>query len=293
MQNQHFKDSLVVASYRLFGNLVPNMPKVKGDYEKSGIKIAFESYGALAIFGCTLTAVLTFAVSLWLESVFVASLGKCLLGALVLSLVGAVFCMFCFILYPVKQTKHNQKEIDSNLIYTVGYMSVLSVGGISVERIFERVVEVESNKVIKSLFSRFTTNIKLFGADLNASLIDVQARSASDVLSKLLLSINSTMKTSGDIKNVLAFETHNLLALKREQLKKRLAGMVALSELYITAMVLAPITFIIMITLLSTLSGSSMGISPATQLNLIVFFGLPALCVLFIVILDGALPKED
>lgn len=293
MQSQHVKDSLIVASYRLFGSLAPALPKLRGGYEKSGIKVAFESYVALALFGCTLTAVLTFAISLWVETVFVASLGRCLLGALVLSLVGLVLCMFCFVAYPIKQSSYNKKQIDSNLIYTVGYMSVLSVGGIPVERIFERVVEVESNKVIKSLFARFTANIKLFGADLNASLNDVQERSASDVLSKLLLSINSTMKTSGDIKSVLAFETHNLLALKREQLKKRLAGMVALSELYITAMVLSPITFIIMITLLSTLSGSSMGISPAVQLNLIVFFGLPALCVLFIVILDGALPKED
>jgi archaellum biogenesis protein FlaJ (TadC family) len=293
MQSQHFKDSLIVASYKLFGNLVPSLPKLRRGYDKSGIKVAFESYVALAIFGCTLTAALTFTISLSLESFFVASLGRCLLGALVLTLVGAVFCMFCFMVYPIRQISNNKKQIDSNLIYTVGYMSVLSVGGISVEKIFERVVEVESNKVIKSLFSRFTANIKLFGADLNASLNDLQERSASDVLSKLLLSINSTMKTSGDIKSVLAFETHNLLALKREQLKKRLAGMVALSELYITAMVLSPITFKIMITLLSTLSGSSIGISTATQLNLIVFFGLPALCVLFIVILDGALPKED
>lgn len=293
MMSQHFKNSLVVASYRLFGNVVPNLPKLRRGYEKSGVKLAFESYVALAIFGCSLSAALTFAVSVWVESVFIASLGRCLLGALVLASIAVLLCLFSFMAYPIKQTSNNRKEIDSNLIYTVGYMNVLSVGGISVERIFERVVEVESNKAIKALFSRFTANIKLFGADLNASLNDVQERSASEVLAKLLVSINSTMKTSGDIKNVLAFETSNLLALKREQLKKRLAGMVALSELYITAMVLAPITFIIMITLLSTLSGSSMGISPAAQLNLIVFFGLPALCILFIVILDGALPKED
>ena len=81
--------------------------------------------------------------------------------------------------------------------------------------------------------------------------------------------------------------------LKTEQLKKKLSGMVALAELYITAMVMAPVTFIIMITLLSVLGNSSMGISPITQLNLIVFFGIPAICVIFIVILDGFLTKED
>jgi hypothetical protein len=36
-----------------------------------------------------------------------------------------------------------------------------------------------------------------------------------------------------------------------------------------------------------------MSLSPVTQLNLIVFFGIPAICIIFIVVLDSALPKED
>ena len=118
-------------------------------------------------------------------------------------------------------------------------------------------------------------------------------RSASEIFSKLIVSINSISKTSGEMKNLLAFETKNLLSLKREQLKKRLSSMVALAELYVTAMVMAPITFIIMITLLSVLGGSTMSLSPVLQLNLIVFFGIPVICVVFILILDSALPKED
>jgi len=196
-------------------------------------------------------------------------------------------------IYPITRMNKNKKEIDTNLIYTVGYMSILSTGGTSIERIFERVLEIEPHKAIKDLANQFTINIKVFGSDITSSLNDVQIRSPSETFSKLLVSINSISKTSGDLKGLLAFETNNLLALKREQLKKKLSGMVALAELYITAMVMAPVTFIIMITLLSVLGNSSMGISPITQLNLIVFFGIPAICVIFIVILDGVLTKED
>ncbi len=293
MANQHFTDYIVDLSYRLFGNLSPKLPSLRKDYHKSGITITFESYVSLAIFSAIIACAATFVFALLFGSLFRFPLNKNIFGAFLLAFMSVMVALSCFIAYPMARVRSNRNEIDSNLIYTVGYMSVLSAGGISVERIFDRVVEVERHQAIKKLALRFVTNVKIFGADVASALTDIQNRSASDVFSKLLLSINGTAKTSGDLKSLLMFETDHLLSLKREQLKKRLAGMVALAEVYVTAMVMAPVTFIIMITLLSVLGGSSMGISPITQLNLIVFFGIPVICVVFIVILDGAIPKED
>jgi flagellar protein FlaJ len=293
IRKEIFLGFLTETSYRLFGNFVPNFPSLKKDYAKSGIKITYELYAALSIFTVVTTAAGSFVVSLLLESLLGVSLSKGLLGAVILTFVVSMVAAIILVVYPVMRVNRNKNEIDSNLIYTVGYMSVLSAGGISIDRLFERVVEVEPHFAIKDLALRFTTNIKLFGADTSAALKDTQTRSASETFSKLLLSINSTTKTSGDLKSLLAFETNNLLALKREQLKKRLAGLVALAELYVTAMVMAPVTFIIMITLLSVLGNSSMSLSPVSQLNLIVFFGIPVICIIFILILDSVLPKED
>lgn len=293
IRREHFLGFLAETSYRLFGNFVPNFPSLKRDYAKSGIKITYDLYAALSIFAVITTAACSFAVSLLLQSLLGVSLARGLIGALILTFVASMTALIIVVAFPVMRVNKNRNEIDSNLIYTVGYMSVLSAGGISIDRLFERVVEVEPHVAIRDLALRFTANIKLFGADTTAALKDTQTRSASEIFSKLLLSINSTTKTSGDLKSLLAFETNNLLALKREQLKKRLAGLVALAELYVTAMVMAPVTFIIMITLLSVLGNSSMSLSPVSQLNLIVFFGIPVICIIFIVILDSALPKED
>jgi flagellar protein FlaJ len=293
IRREHLSGFIIDTSYKLFGNIAPRLPGLKKDYDKSGIKITFESYVALTMFAALTVSSVSFAVSLLLETALGVSLVKGLIGGGVLAFVACMVALIILVTYPVMRINKNKNEIDSNLIYTVGYMSVLSAGGIPIERIFERVIEVEPHIPIKDLALRFTTNIKLFGVDIGASLKDIQTRSGSEVFSKLLLSISNTTKTSGDLKSLLAFETKNLLALKREQLKKRLAGMVAMAELYITAMVMAPVTFIIMITLLSVLGNSSMSLSPITQLNLIVFFGIPVICTIFIVILDSMLPKED
>lgn len=287
-------DFIIDSSYKIFGNSIPKMPKLRKEYIKSGIKINFESYMSVAFSNTVTAAILSFIVAFFIMYLFKVPLIKNLQGALILSVISALLALVCSIAYPLTKVNSNAKEIDANLIYTVGYMSVLAAGGISIERVFERIVEVEEHKAIRDLALKFITNIKMLGYDVVSSLKDIEARSASSIFSKLMVSINSISKTSGDMKNLLAFETKNLLALKREQLKKRLSSMVALSELYVTAMVMAPITFIIMVTLLSVLGGSTtMSLSPVSQLNLIVFFGIPVICVVFILILDSALPKED
>jgi hypothetical protein len=67
----------------------------------------------------------------------------------------------------------------------------------------------------------------------------------------------------------------------------------AFGEVYITAIVIAPIVFVVMITILSVMGNVAFGISPTMQLNLLVFFGIPMLSLLFILMLNNILPEEE
>jgi hypothetical protein len=83
------------------------------------------------------------------------------------------------------------------------------------------------------------------------------------------------------------------LHAKREQLKKTLNTLLGLGEVYIAGVVMGPITFIVMIAILSIMGNVAFGISPVMQLNLLVFFGIPLISVVFIVVLNGFLPEEE
>jgi hypothetical protein len=48
-----------------------------------------------------------------------------------------------------------------------------------------------------------------------------------------------------------------------------------------------------MITILSIMGNVAFGLTPVEQLNLLVFFGLPIISTVFIVILNGVIPEED
>jgi flagellar protein FlaJ len=282
------------ASFKLFGKRIPDFPVYKQTYQKSGIGLLYESYMAVMLFSCVLAFVLTFVVGFFVHSlIFRLSIWGGIVAASSLSIVSLMIVLVLYVVRPLLLIRQRRAQIDSSLIYTVGYMGVLSAGGLPIERVFSRVVEVEPRPAIRELATKFVANVRMFGMDVASSLDDVRLHSPSDIFAKLLIGVMNTIKTSGDLKSLLVFETNRLLTLKREQLKKTLSALIALSELYVTAMVMAPITFIIMLTILSVLGTTQFGLSPATQLNLIVFLGIPVICIMFIVLLDGIMPKED
>lgn len=285
---------LTAVSYRLFGGKTPRFTSFRAIYLKSGISRLYESYVAIMFFVSTSAFVSAFgACALIHHMLFALTLPQFLIAVLTLSCVITLTVTMAFILYPLYRRSQRRKEIDANLVYTTGYMGVLSAGGIGIERIFERVAQVEKHRPIKDLARKLITNAKMFGSDVTSSLREAALRSPSEAFSKILVGITNTFRTSGDLKSLLEFETERLLHAKREQLKRMLGTLTVLGEIYISAMVMGPIVFIVMLTILSVMGNVTFGLSPPEQLNLIVFFGLPVISAIFIVILNGVMPEEE
>jgi len=285
---------LVTVSYRLFGKVTPYFRTFEKIYQKSGITRLYDSYVALMFFSSLVIFFLAFGLGGLLHHFFFdLPLIQYFLAVFTFSYSITLIVPITFVLYPLYHQSQRRKAIDTNLIYTTGFMGVLSAGGISIERILERVAQVEQYTAIKDLAKRFLTNTKMFGLDMTSSLKDIALHSPSETFSKLFVGVINTVKTSGDVKNLLLFETRRLLQEKREQLKKTLGTLTVLSEIYISSLVIGPIVFIVILTILSIMGNVVSGLSPAEQLNLLVFFGLPAMSAFFIVILNAILSEEE
>lgn len=294
MEKQEKTSYLTVASYRLFGKMACRIAFLRRVYTQSGLHRSYESYIALILFSCSIAFVSTFVIAT-LAHCFILGMppSEFLVAALVLSCVTSITVSAAFVAYPLYRKDQRRKEIDANLVYTAGYMEVLSAGGISIERILERVTEVERRVSIRDLANRLMIDVRILGLDVVSALQDVIVHSPSEIFSKLLAGITNTLKTSADLKDLLTFESQTLLHAKREQLKKTLNTLAAFGEIYITGIVIAPIIFIVMITILSVMGNVAFGLSPIAQLNLLVFFGIPALSAACIVILNSILPEEE
>ena len=151
---------------------------------------------------------------------------------------------------------------------------------------------MEDNESIGQLAAKFVLNMKLFGMDITSSLFDVANRSSSSALKYVLESITNNIQTSGELKSLFKFEVERQMQAKRESLKKMLSSMTYMGELYVALLVVGPILFILIITILSILGGGG-NYGAVLQLNLITFIGVPILGAGFIILLDTSMGAEE
>ena len=68
-------------------------------------------------------------------------------SVLVLSMIASIIVIIMFVAYPLYHGKQRRAEIDSNLVYTAGYMGVLSAGGIR-SKDFRPVIQVDRRPTV-------------------------------------------------------------------------------------------------------------------------------------------------
>jgi len=265
------------------------MPKneFKKIYEESGITTPFYEYMKKSTYIFLTISLITFFSSIIVHKILYQFSWNLVIPASLSILMITSCSVGLFVLgYPVYRKNQERLRIENSLVYTLTHMAILSASGMLIENIFEQIVEVEENPSILSLANKFIIDIKLFGYEVSAALEDISNRSASEDIKKILNSINNNIQTSGDLNDLLSFEVDNQLQIKKNNLKKFIGTLTYMGEIYVALLIMAPILFIIMITILSVLGGGSYDNASISQLLLIVFLGIPVLATGFIIILD-------
>lgn len=266
-------------------------------YLNSGLTRYIDDYIRRAVIITILTSIATFSLTtITLRFLLNQYLAWSLLRIVGISLGTTVIVtgltIFFLVYYPYYKSSEAKSRLDDGLIYFLSYMAVLSASGMSIERILDRMSEVENNPPLVHLAKKFLMNVKLFGMDVRTALKDIEDMSPSQTLAKEIEGIRTAIATSGDLKNLLMYEVDRQLNEKREKLKAKMNTLVYIGEIYVAMMVITPTIFILVISIL-TVMGRSQGTGAVTQLNVIVFIGLPILGAIFTVLLDQTLGREE
>ena len=251
-------------------------------YDESGIKLYFNEYKKRT---AIITVSVVFATALIsnfiLESFFDFGAETILISSLILSITLGLVTLILAFVNPVYQRSQSMNKLEKNLLYSMSYMAVLSASGMPIERIFRRLTEVEDNPPLKALTHKFIINISMLGKDILTALAEMADASPSRQLQKTIESIRTTIMTSGDLKTIIIYEVGRQMQKKKEKLKASVNTLVYVGEIYVTMMVVTPVLFILMITIMSIMGGISFGGSSVVQLNLIIFFGIPVMGAAF------------
>jgi hypothetical protein len=288
------RSSLSLTAYSLLASRLPTIPEYKEVYAQAGMPLVYEAYLSTGFLIAFMAIIPTFIVS-YLVEIRIFSHERLIvpmLGSAVLSFVLFSTVILLWLAYPILRRRTFKSDLENHLAYSFGILGVLAAAGMTLDRLFEKIATSESNAVLAELAKRFLRNVRLFGMDTETALREVALHSPSKAFTGMLESIAVAYKTTGSIHDLVMFESSRLLQDKSDNLRRAIASLSVMAELYITLVVVGPIIFIVMLAIFGLLPNGGLP-DPIFLINLIVFIGIPVLSVVFILLLDSVVTKSS
>ncbi len=197
-------------------------------------------------------------------------------------------------IYPSMSAGKKRREIDVSLPYAVNFMGILSSAGVPPDRIFRTLAVLEQKRQV-GLGGEAQTiyrDMEALGEDMISVLKGVADRKISLFFSGLMEGIISTIRSGGDLTSFLREEGKSLMRMRRSIMKEFLDTMTMVSEMFMAIMVAFPLIMIVMLVVMSSIGGGSIGgSSPDTLVPIIIYGLVPAAGLAVLILVDTITPR--
>jgi flagellar protein FlaJ len=274
------------------GRFIPLFKDLDRTLQHSGLRINFKAYVSLTVLSSFL---ITASVAVVVPVVLVVVSHIALASALLFGFGGALFAwaftVIGFYLYPVYCADNHKRELDDELPFTSGYMTILASAGVPPENIFYSLSNLDVPLAASTEAKEVIKNINLFGLDVISALEKASSRTPSEKFRDTIEGIISAIHTGSDLGGFLREKFRTAMKLKELNLKKYADNLSVLSEVYVALLLTGPLLLVIMVSVMSVLEGGVGLLSPDLLLSLLTYMLIPVCAVIFLIILDSISPK--
>jgi flagellar protein FlaJ len=284
------------SAYKLVGDKTANfMPLFKGldkSLQRSGLRTNFKAYVSLTILASLL---ITLSVGVAASLLFVGfrvPFGSSLLFGVGAALFTSAASVCAFYVYPIYRADKHKRELDDELPFTMGYLSILATAGVGPEKMFHSLATMSAPLAASNEARDIVANVSLFGMDIISALEKTSSRTPSQRLRVMIEGMISTIHTGSNLGAFLRERFKTAMKLKRVSLKKYADSLSVLSEIYVALLLTGPLLFVIMLSIMSVLGGGGLlGLSSDLLLSLLTYIGIPVCALIFLIIVDSSSPK--
>ncbi len=260
---------------------------IKPSLKKSGIPITSEEYSsALLAIALLVPAVLAFFISLLLI-ILGTDLFLLIPYFSIIFFVLASLILLVGYMYPGMKMSDIKKNIMNNLPFATIYLTTLSGAGINTVQMLKVLSHFKEFGEVSKEAQRVVRDVDLLGVDIATALERAAERTPSTQLRELLWGMRSTIITGGNLNSFLLQKSQSYMGDYRRFLDKYVDQMSILMEVYITAVIVGSVFFIIMGTILGLMGGGQ----PIMLVKMLVYLGIPLLSMMFMVLIAGMSPE--
>jgi len=287
-----------IFAYQLLGEKIkialPLFTDLDSSLKKSGMKTNFKAYVSSTILASLLVFVSTILViPITLYFVINLSLFLSLLFGVGLSLLGGALTIVIFYSYPSYRADALKRDLEDDLAFTAGYMSILAGAGVPADSIWKSLAQVDNSLSVSCTARNVVRDVELLGFDIISSLENTSKRTPSEKFKELVEGFISVVHSGGSLVKYLRNRSNQYMKLKEIGLKRFSDNLGVLAEFYVTLMVAGSLIFVVMLSVMAMLGGGILGsLDSSLVLQLLTYLGLPIGSVVFLIIIDMISPKR-
>ncbi len=275
-----------VGSYVL--DVVQYFEDLRPQLSKAGIDISLPEYLSMMFFTIGLVGLFTLTIG-GTAMVLISGIAGIMM-AFIASIVLSVVTALGFYIYPSIMISSRASKIKDTLPFATMYLATLSGTGTPLPKIFENLSEVDEYGEVSREARNISRDINTFGMDVSEALERSANRSPSEDYKELMWGINHVITTGGSLRDFLNQRAESLMNDYKRRIEEFSEQLSLLVEMYITVVVVGSIIFTSMSAVMSTISQN---MTPdqivAIQIGAI-FFGLPLISAMFIILVQGMAP---
>jgi len=256
---------------------------------RAGMKLTVDEYMSSALMTGILTPIMTspmaFIICVALGLPFQVTLGVTFLVAV------TTFALIMSLLYfyPTIKAESMKKSIENALPFATIYLSTLAGTGMTTDAIFKILADFPEYGEISKEARGIIADTELFGLDIATALARAADRTPSEELKGLLWGMRSTLMTGGDLRSFLIEKGKGYMQNYRRNIDNYVEELSLFTELYITAVIVGSIFFIIMSTIMNMI-GTGSGAAMVMIQNIVVYAMLPMISVGFMILVSMISP---
>lgn len=290
MPEEEWGRQITKTALKHFGKTAENLgisSQLALDMKQAGMPYTGEEYASvLLMFSLLVPFGLAFLVALFLLLLGTSPAYSLILFFVGFILMGGLIFGIGYI-YPSIKTSDITKNITNNLPFATIYMATLANSGMNPVQMFEVMSHFEEFGYISKEASRITRDVRVMGSDISTALERAAERTPSSSFRELLWGIKSTITTGGDVRAFLVEKAQTSMANYRRFLDKFVDQLSILIEIYITAVVVGSIFFIIMGIILGLMGGGE----TLFMVRMVIYLGVPVISMMFMIFIAGLSPE--
>ena len=287
---------LYFVGYNLFHKrasfLFPRLEKINESLEQAMMPIPYEVYVCGMVLFSLIAGAVGLVAGIGLSLVFAMQLEFNILLPIVLALSFAQMTFLVLIKYPNINAGTRAGKIEAELPFFTSYMSSLATSNLTLEEIFKRLAADDIKYEIVKDAHHLLRNIDLLGVDILSALGDLRNRSTCDAYSELLDGLVSTIHSGGSMKSFFISAAIVQMDEKKIKLRKKIASLGVITELYTSLLIVAPLMGIIMLSIMAIMSTSFAGMDITMLVALLTYLLVPMFGFMLLLMIDGMVPKR-